>query len=85
MPLVQASSTYLCVVPRKTPLAESISYYWASEYGSRHPVKAGTEARYGEIFGPGTGGSVCNSSDIALSPLVISDSCSSAGAGCHGT
>ncbi len=40
-------------------------------------------SRYGE-FGPG-GGSVCDSSDIALSPLVISDSSSSAGAGCCGT
>ncbi len=36
-------------------------------------------------FGPGSGGSVCNLSDIALSPLVISDSSSSAGAGCYGT
>ncbi len=41
-------------------------------------------SRYG-AFGPGSGGSVCNSSDIALSPLVISDSSSSAGAGCYGT
>ncbi len=40
-------------------------------------------SRYGE-FGPG-GGPVCDSSDIALSPLVISDSSSSAGAGCYGT
>ncbi len=39
--------------------------------------------RCGE-FGPG-GGSICDSSDIALSPLVISDSSSSAGAGCYGT
>ncbi len=36
-------------------------------------------------FGPGSGGSVCDSSDIALSPLVISDSSSSARAGCYGT
>ncbi len=34
---------------------------------------------------PGTGGSVCDSSDIALSPLVLSDSSSSTGAGCYGT
>ncbi len=38
-----------------------------------------------ESFGPGSGGSVCDSSDIALSPLVLSDSSSSAGAGCFGT
>ncbi len=38
-----------------------------------------------ESFWPGTGGSVCDSSDIALSPLVLSDSSSSAGAGCYGT
>ncbi len=37
------------------------------------------------VFWPGTGGSVCDSSDIALSPLVLSDSSSSAGAGCYGT
>ncbi len=63
---------------------------------SRHPVEAGAEARemdaspWGgeadmESFGPGSGGSVCDSSDIALSLLVISDSSSSAGAGCYGT
>ncbi len=38
-----------------------------------------------ESFWPGTGGSVCDSSDIALSPLVLSDSSSSAEAGCYGT
>ncbi len=38
-----------------------------------------------ESFRPGSGGSVCDSSDIALSPLVISNSSSSAGAGCYGT
>ncbi len=38
---------------------------------------------YGE-FGP-EGGSVCDTSDIALSPLFISDSSSSAGAGWYGT
>ncbi len=37
------------------------------------------------VFWPGTGGSVCDSSDIALSPLVLSDSSGSAGAGCYGT
>ncbi len=38
-----------------------------------------------ESFGPGSGGSVCDLSDIVLSPLVISDSSSSTGAGCYGT
>ncbi len=38
-----------------------------------------------ESFGPGLGGSVCNLSDIALSPLDISDSSSSAGARCYCT
>ncbi len=38
-----------------------------------------------ESFGPGSGGSVCDSSDIALSHLVIPDSSSSVGAGCYGT
>ena len=34
---------------------------------------------------PDSGGSVCNSRDIALSPLASSDSSSSTGAGHHGT
>ena len=38
-----------------------------------------------ESFWPGSGGPVCDSADIALSPLVLSDSSSSTGAGCHGT
>ncbi len=38
-----------------------------------------------ENFWPGSGGFVCDSSDIALSPLVLSDSSSSTGAGCYGT
>ncbi len=48
---------------------------------SRHPVEVGLRSgewmlqpegwsRYGE-FGPGSGGSVCDSSDNALSPLVL--------------
>ncbi len=36
-------------------------------------------------FWPGTGGSVRDSSDNALSPLALSDSSSSTGAGCYGT
>ncbi len=38
-----------------------------------------------ESFWPGSGGFVCDSSDIALSPLVLSDSSSSTGAECYGT
>ncbi len=34
---------------------------------------------------PGSGGPLCDSGDIAMSPLVISDSSSSTGAGCYGT
>ncbi len=37
------------------------------------------------IFWPGSGGFVCDSSDIGLSPLALSDSPSSTGAGCYGT
>ncbi len=96
VPLIQAGAPDPCVVPGQAPLAESSSYFWASQYGSRHPVEAGAEARGmdasprgGEAdmerFWPGSGGFVCDSSDIALSPLVISDSSSSTGAGCYGT
>ncbi len=95
-PLMQAGAPDPCVVPGQVPLAESGLYSWASQYRSRHPVEAGAEAwgmeaspRGGEAdlesFWPGTGGSVCDSSDIALSPLVLSDSSGSAGAGCYGT
>ncbi len=95
-PLIQAGAPDPCVVPGQVPLAENSLYSWASQCRSRHPVEAGAEARGMEAsprggeadlesFWPGTGGSVCYSSDIALSPLVLSDSSSSAGAGCYGT
>ncbi len=95
-PLMQAGAPDPCVVPGQVPLAESGLYSWASQCRSRHPVEAGAEARGMEAsprggeadlesFWPGTGGSVCDSSDIALSPLVLSDSSGSAGAGCYGT
>ncbi len=95
-PLIQAGAPDPCVVPGQAPLAESSSYSWASQYGSRYPVEAGAEARGMdasprggeadmESFWPDTGGFVCDSSDIALSPLVLSDSSSSTGAGCYGT
>ncbi|KAL0149217.1 hypothetical protein M9458_055451 [Cirrhinus mrigala] len=44
-PLVQAGAPDPCVVPGKTPLAESSSYSWASQLGSRHPAEAGADAR----------------------------------------
>ncbi len=88
-PLIQAGAPDPCVVPGQVPLAESSLYSWESQCRSRHPVEAGAEARGMEAsprggeadlesFWPGTGGSVCDSSDIALSPLVLSDSSSSA-------
>ncbi len=95
-PLCKLAHQMPCVVPGQVPLAESGLYSWASQCRSRHPVEAGAEARGMEAsprggeadlesFWPGTGGSVCDSSDIALSPLVLSDSSGSAGAGCYGT
>ncbi len=44
-PLLQAGAPDPCVGPRQASLAESSSYSWASQYGSRHPVEAGAEAR----------------------------------------
>ncbi|KAI2657288.1 Transposon Ty3-G Gag-Pol polyprotein [Labeo rohita] len=69
---------------------------WASQIGSRHPVEAGAEARGMdaspgggeadlESFWPGSGGPLRDSGECAMSPLVLSDSSSSTGAGCHGT
>ncbi len=37
-----------------------------------------------EIVWPGSGGPLCDSEDIAMSPLVLSSSSSSIEAGCHG-
>ncbi len=95
-PPLQAGAPDPYVVPGQAPLAESSSYSWTSQYGSTHPVKAGAEARGMdasprggkadmESFWPVSGGFVCDSSDIALSPLVLSDSSSATGAGCYGT
>ncbi len=36
-------------------------------------------------FWPGSGGPLCDSGETAMSPLVLSDSSGSTGAGCHGT
>ncbi len=94
-PPLQAGAPDLCVGPRETLLAESSAHPWASQPGSRHPVEAGAEAwgmetppRCGvsdlESVWPVSGGSVCDSGDIALSPLILSDSSSSFRTGCHG-
>ncbi len=96
MPPVQASVPDPWVVPGQTLLAERRSHSWVSQYGSRHPLEAGAEARGmdasprgGEVdlesVWPGTGGPLRYSGDSAMSPLVLSDSTSSTGAGCHGT
>ncbi|KAL0151218.1 hypothetical protein M9458_053409, partial [Cirrhinus mrigala] len=93
-PLVQASAPDPCVVRGQTPLAKSSSCSWASQHGSRHPVEAGAKARgmdasprVGEAdlesVWPGSGGPLRDSGECAMSPLVLSDSSSSPGAGCH--
>ncbi len=87
-PLVQAGAPDPCVGPRETPFNQSSSHPWVSQSGSRLPVETGAEARGMETpprggvsdlenVWPGSGGLVCDSVDIALSPLVLSDSSSS--------
>ncbi|KAL0148119.1 hypothetical protein M9458_056589 [Cirrhinus mrigala] len=94
-PLVQAGTPDPCVVPGQTPLAESSLCSWASQLGSRHPVETGAEAwgmdaspRGGEAdlesVWSSPGGPVCHEGEHAMSPLVLSSSSSSPGAGCHG-
>ncbi len=84
------------MIPEQTPLVESSLHPWAPQCGSRHPVKAGAEARgMGashrggeadlESVWPGSSGPFCNSGDITMSTMVVSDSSGSTGAGCHGT
>ncbi len=96
MPPVQAGAPDPCVVPGRTPLAESSLHPWAPQCGSRHPVEAGVDAQgmdashLGgeadlESVWPGSGGPFCVSGDITISPLVLSDSSGSTGAGCYGT
>ncbi len=93
---VQAGAPDPCVVPGQTPLTESSLHPWASQCGSRHPVETGAVAqgmdvshRGGEAdlesVWPGTGGPLLYSGDSAMSPLVLSNSSSFTGAGCHGT
>ncbi|KAL0149630.1 hypothetical protein M9458_055157 [Cirrhinus mrigala] len=86
----------ILVFPGQTPLTASSSYSWASECGSRRPVEAGAEAR-GMDASPRGGeadmeslssssiGFLCHEGEHAMSPLVLSSSSSSPGAGCHGT
>ncbi|XP_053085457.1 uncharacterized protein LOC117596033 [Pangasianodon hypophthalmus] len=94
--ILQAGAPDPCVVPGETPLPESSLYPWPSQYGSRRPVEAGADARGMEApprgggtdmayVRPSSGGSVCDSGDVALSPLVLSDSSSSPRTGCYGT
>ncbi len=95
-PLYRLAYTDPWVVPGQTPLADSSSHSWTSQYGSGHPVEAGAEARGMdasprggeadlESVWPGTSGPVCYSGDSVTSPLVLSNSSSSTGAECHGT
>ncbi|KAI2668277.1 Transposon Ty3-G Gag-Pol polyprotein [Labeo rohita] len=79
----------------QTPLAESSLCSWASQLGSRHPVETGAEARGMDASPRGgeadlesvwssPGGPFCHEGEHAMSPLVLSSSSSSPGAGCHG-
>ncbi|KAL0152850.1 hypothetical protein M9458_051844, partial [Cirrhinus mrigala] len=80
----------------QTPLAESSFCTRVSQCGSRHPVETGAEARGMDASPRGgeadlesvwssPGGPVCHEGQCAMSPLVLSSSSSSTGAGCHGT
>ncbi|KAI2653767.1 Transposon Ty3-G Gag-Pol polyprotein [Labeo rohita] len=94
-PLIQAGAPDPCVVPGQTPLSSSSSHSWAFECGSRHPVETGAEAR-GMDASPRGGGadmgdlwaspirSLCHEGECTMSPLVLSSSSSSPGAGCYG-
>ena len=94
-PFVQTSVPDPCVVPGRTPLAESSPHSWSSNMGTdillRQGPRPGEWRLHTEVMKqswrgwPDSGGSVCDSRDIALSPLASSDSSSSTGAGRHGT
>ncbi|KAI2655894.1 Transposon Ty3-I Gag-Pol polyprotein [Labeo rohita] len=77
-------------------MAAASNCMFLGKHGSRHPVEAGAEARGMdasprggeadlESFWPGSGGPLRYSGECTNSPLVLSDSSSSPGAGCHGT
>ncbi|KAI2663885.1 Transposon Ty3-G Gag-Pol polyprotein [Labeo rohita] len=95
-PLVQAGAPDPCVVPGQTPLTESSFCARVSQCGSRRPVETGAEARGMDASPRGgeadlesvwssPGGPVCHEGQCTMSPLVLSSSSSSTGAGCHGT
>ncbi|KAI2651794.1 Protein P [Labeo rohita] len=92
----QAGTPDPLVGPGETPLAQSSSYPWASQSGSRRPVETGAKAWGMETPPRGGGahldpvwssssGSICDSGDFAMSPLDLSESSSSPETGCHGT
>ncbi|KAI2656770.1 Transposon Ty3-G Gag-Pol polyprotein [Labeo rohita] len=95
-PLIQAGAPDPCVVPGQTPLPSSSAYSWAFECGSRHPVETGAEARgmdasprssesdMGDLWASPIR-SLCHEGECTMSPLVLSSSSSSPGAGCYGT
>ncbi|KAI2668217.1 ORF V: Enzymatic polyprotein [Labeo rohita] len=79
-----------------TPLTESSFCARVSQCGSRRPVETGAEARGMDASPRGgeadlesvwssPGGPVCHEGQCTMSPLVLSSSSSSTGAGCHGT
>ncbi|MCJ8738081.1 hypothetical protein PDJAM_G00031590 [Pangasius djambal] len=83
-PPLQAGAPDPCVVPGETSLSESSVHPWSSQYGSRRPVEAGARARGMEAppqgggadlenFRPSSGGSVCDSRDIALRRTVAAE------------
>ncbi len=94
-PPVQAGAPDPSVGPGETALLEGSVHPWVPQSGSRHPVETGAEARGMDAPHRGDGadleevrsspgGLVCVSRDLTMSPLVLSDSSSSTGAGCHG-
>ncbi len=94
-PPVQAGAADPLVDPGETALLEGSFHPWVPQSGSRHPVETGAEARgmdaphrgdradLEEIW-ESPGRLVCVSVDLTMSPLVLSDSSSSTGVGCHG-
>ncbi len=95
-PVVQTGTPDPLVVPGQVPLTESTIYSWVPECGTRRTVETGAEAR-GMDASPrggeadmenvlsGRGGPLRNSSECAMSPLVLSSSSSSPRTGRYGT